>query len=186
MTPDDAGRLAELQTAVGPRYTLHHEVGRGGMATVYLARDERDARDVALKVLHGSVGESLGTDRFLREIQLAGRLVHPHILPLLDSGRVGAVPFYVMPYVSGESLSQRLQRERLLPVPMALGIAVDVLAALGYAHSTGVIHRDIKPDNIMLSASTPSSPLSGSRRQSPVSTSRHSPRPAWRWALRHT
>ncbi len=120
------------------------------MATVYLAHDERHGRAVALKVLHPAFSASLGTDRFLREIQMAARLSHPHILPLLDSGRVGDVPYYVMPYVDGESLSQRLERERTLPISVAVNVAIDVLDALGYAHANGVLHRDIKPDNIML------------------------------------
>jgi serine/threonine protein kinase len=140
----------ELRDALRPHYALERELGRGGMATVYLATDEREQRRVALKVLHPAFSADVGTDRFLREIQLASRLSHPNILPLLDSGRVGDVPFYVMPWVDGETLSQRLERERLLSVGDAAHIAFDVLAALGHAHADGVLHRDIKPDNIML------------------------------------
>jgi len=144
--------LERLRSALADRYTVVREVGRGGMATVYLAQDLRHPRQVALKVLRPEVAGALGADRFLKEIELAARLQHPHILGLLDSGTAGDVLYYVMPYVEGESLRQRLDRESQLPVGAAVTIAREVAGALDYAHSRGVIHRDIKPENILLSA----------------------------------
>jgi serine/threonine protein kinase/tetratricopeptide (TPR) repeat protein len=132
------------------RYTLERELGRGGMATVFLARDLKHDRLVALKVLHPELAASLGPERFLREIKVAARLNHPYIVPLHDSGQAGNLLYYVMPYVDGESLRQRLGRERQLPVEDALQIARNVAAALDYAHRQGVVHRDIKPENVML------------------------------------
>ncbi len=145
--------LAELQVALGADYTLEREIGRGGMATVYLAHDPQHDRHVALKLLHSGVAEPLGVDRFLREIEIARRLSHPNILPLLDSGRIGEVPFFVMPYVDGEGLGQRLKRDGSIPVTEAVDIACQCLGALGFAHGIDVLHRDIKPDNIMLDGS---------------------------------
>jgi serine/threonine protein kinase/tetratricopeptide (TPR) repeat protein len=139
-----------LQQAVGQRYEIEREVGRGGMATVYLAQDTRHHRPVALKVLHPHIAEALGPERFLREIQIAARLQHSHIVPLYDSGQAGDLLYYVMPYVEGESLRQRLDREGKLPVEDALAIARAVAASLDYAHRQHVIHRDIKPENVML------------------------------------
>jgi eukaryotic-like serine/threonine-protein kinase len=151
------------ETALAGRYVVERELGRGGMATVYLARDLKHDRLVALKLLQPELAAALGPDRFLREIQLSARLQHPHILPLFDSGEavVGKPPaaddsrpttflYYVMPYVAGQSLRQRLERERQLPLDEALRIARQVLAALGYAHAQGIVHRDIKPENILL------------------------------------
>ena len=132
------------------RYTIERELGRGGMATVFLARDLKHDRLVALKVLHPELAASLGPERFLREIKVAARLNHPYIVPLHDSGRAGDLLYYVMPYVDGESLRHRLTRERQLPVEDALQIARNVAAALDYAHRQGVVHRDIKPENVML------------------------------------
>ena len=149
-TPRDAW-ADELQAAIGAGYVLDGEIGRGGMATVYRARDVAGARDVAIKVLHQAFGVGVETERFLREIELASRLTHPRILPLLNSGRVAEVPFFVMPFVDGETLTQRLQRDGALTVADSVAITGDMLDALGYAHQLGVIHRDIKPDNIMLS-----------------------------------
>ncbi|HEY3012920.1 MAG TPA: protein kinase [Gemmatimonadales bacterium] len=146
----------QLRTTLAKRYIVEREVGRGGMATVYLAQDIKHGRQVALKVLHPELAASLGSERFLREIQIAARLQHPHILPLYDSGQVdgsdGAQPllYYVMPFVEGESLRDRLQREKPLPVEEAVRIGRDVAAALDYAHRHGVVHRDIKPENVML------------------------------------
>jgi serine/threonine-protein kinase len=142
--------LERLQSALVGRYTIERELGRGGMATVYLALDLKHHRPVALKVLHPQLAAVLGADRFLREIETAANLNHPHILPLFDSGRTEEFLFYAMPLVDGESLRDRLERERQLPLDDALQIAREVADALGYAHSCGIIHRDIKPANILL------------------------------------
>ncbi len=139
-----------LNRTLADRYEVEREVGRGGMATVYLARDVRHARPVALKVLHPDLAVSIGPERFLREIQIAARLQHPHIVPLYDSGQVGDLLFYVMPFVAGESLRQRLEREPRLPLEEAVGIARAVASALDYAHRQQIVHRDIKPENVML------------------------------------
>ena len=145
-----------LQTALSDRYQLERELGRGGMATVYLARELKHPRRVAIKVLRPELVGVLARERFLREIRISSEFTHPHILPLLDSGTVPAspdypaLPLYTMPYVEGESLRDRLKREKQLPVDDALQVARDVAAALGYAHAHGVIHRDIKPENILL------------------------------------
>jgi serine/threonine-protein kinase len=132
------------------RYVLERELGRGGMATVYLARDLKHGRVVAVKVLRPELSALLGPERFLREIRVTAGLQHPHILPLLDSGEAGGSLYYVMPYVEGESLRQRLEREEQLPLPDTLRIARAVASALEYAHKQGIIHRDIKPENILL------------------------------------
>jgi tRNA A-37 threonylcarbamoyl transferase component Bud32/tetratricopeptide (TPR) repeat protein/TolB-like protein len=142
--------LADIQSALGSRYTVQRELGRGGMAIVYLATDLKHERLVAIKVLHPELAAALGPERFLREIKLTAGLNHPHILPLLDSGDAGGFLYYVMPYVEGESLRDRLERERQLPVDDALHIAREVADALGHAHSRGIVHRDIKPENILL------------------------------------
>ena len=141
---------ARLQAALADRYRIDRELGRGGMATVYLAQDLRQERPVALKVIHAELGATLGSDRFLREIKLTAKLRHPHILPLFDSGDAQGLLWYTMPYVEGESLRQRLTRETRLPLQDALRITVNVLAALTYAHEHGIVHRDIKPENILL------------------------------------
>src|SRR5689334_498233 len=141
---------AQLQAGLGGSYTLERELGRGGMATVFLAQDLKHDRPVALKVLHPELAASLGPDRFLREIKLAARLQHPHILTVLDSGDVGGRLWFTMPFVEGESLRDRLRRERQLPVEDALRITREAAQALQYAHSHGVIHRDIKPENLLL------------------------------------
>jgi Tol biopolymer transport system component/tRNA A-37 threonylcarbamoyl transferase component Bud32 len=140
-----------LAAALADRYVLERELGAGGMATVYLAEDVRHRRKVAVKVLRPELAASMGPDRFLREIEIAAQLQHPHILPLLDSGDAGGFLFYVMPYVQGESLRDRLARERELPVQDALRIVAEVADALAHAHQHGVVHRDIKPENILLS-----------------------------------
>ena len=139
-----------LAAALKDRYLIEQELGRGGMATVYLASDQRHVRQVALKVLHPELAAGLGPERFLREIRVAARLNHPHILPLFDSGEAAGFLYYVMPYVDGESLRARLDREHRLAVPETIEIARAVASALAYAHGCGVVHRDIKPDNIML------------------------------------
>ena len=145
-----------LATALADRYVLEREVGAGGMATVYLARDLRHKRSVALKVVRPELSGQLGGERFIREIELVARLQHPHILAVFDSGVVDqasadATPFFVMPYVEGETLRQRLQREGRLPIEVAVTLASEVADALAYAHAHGVVHRDIKPENILLS-----------------------------------
>ena len=132
------------------RYTLERELGRGGMATVWLARDLKYDRPVALKVLRPEIAAALGPERFLREVQITARLHHPHILPLLDSGKAHEFLYYAMPYVEGESLRDRLAREKQLPLQDALQIAREVADALAYAHTQDVVHRDIKPENILL------------------------------------
>jgi serine/threonine protein kinase len=142
--------IAVLRAALADRYRIEHELGRGGMATVYLAHDLRHDRPVALKVLRPELAAALGPERFLRETKLTARLQHPHILPVFDSGEANGQLWYVMPYVAGESLRARLARERQLPLDDALRITCNVLAALSYAHSQGVVHRDIKPENILL------------------------------------
>jgi len=140
-----------LKTALAGRYQLDRELGRGGFAVVYLAHDVRHDRPVALKVLHEEVAASLGTDRFEREIKLAARLQHPHILTVYDSGEAAGRLWFTMPFVEGESLRDRLDRERQLGVDEACRIAVETADALDYAHRHGVVHRDIKPENILLS-----------------------------------
>jgi len=142
--------LARLEAALADRYRVDREIGRGGMATVYLAQDLKHHRPVALKVLMPELAAALGPERFLREIELSARLTHPHILPLHDSGNADGFLYYVMPYVEGESLRERLTREKQLPVDDALQISREVADALSYANSHGVIHRDIKPENILL------------------------------------
>ena len=145
-----ADPLARLQSALAGRYTIERELGRGGMATVYLAHDLKHDRHVALKVLRPELAATLGPDRFLREIQIAARLAHPHILALHDSGTAAGLLYYVMPYVEGESLRARLLREGQLPLGGVVQIAREVADALSYAHEHGVIHRDVKPENILL------------------------------------
>ncbi len=143
--------LSRLSAAVADRYRLDRELGAGGMATVYLAHDLRHERDVAIKVLHPDLGAALGGERFLSEIRTTAKLQHPHILPLLDSGDAGGgLLYYVMPLATGETLRDRLTRERQLPIADALRIGREVADALGHAHALGIIHRDIKPENILL------------------------------------
>jgi tRNA A-37 threonylcarbamoyl transferase component Bud32 len=140
-----------LSTALQDRYRIERELGAGGMATVYLAEDLRHSRKVAIKVLREDLAASLGSTRFLREIQIAAQLQHPNILPLLDSGESDGFLYYVMPYVPGQSLRERLAREGELPVHEAVRLLVEVTDALAHSHQMGVVHRDIKPDNVMMS-----------------------------------
>jgi serine/threonine-protein kinase len=144
---DSRGRLAEVLSG---RYVIERELGRGGMATVYLAQDLRHGRRVAIKALRPELAMAIGADRFLREIHVAATLSHPNILPLYDSGESEDVFYYVMPFVDGESLAARLRRDRPLPIDEAAAIARQVAFALAAAHERGIVHRDIKPDNILL------------------------------------
>ncbi len=142
--------VAAVTAALGERYAIDRELGRGGMATVYVAQDRRHGREVAVKVLRPDVAAAIGAERFLREITIAARLTHPHVLPLLDSGQAAGALYYVMPYVRGESLRQRLAREGRLALKDALRIARELGAGLDYAHREGFIHRDVKPENVLL------------------------------------
>jgi tetratricopeptide (TPR) repeat protein len=145
-----ADLLKSLRSALADRYQIDRELGRGGMAVVFIAQDLKHHRPVAIKVLRPELAQALGPERFLREIDIAARLTHPHILPLLDSGEAGGFLYYVMPYVEGESLRDRLSREQQLPVAGAVDIARQVASALAYAHGHNIVHRDIKPENILL------------------------------------
>ncbi|MBE0595528.1 MAG: serine/threonine protein kinase [Gemmatimonadales bacterium] len=142
--------LDRLKAALSGQYAIERELGQGGMATVYLAHDLRHDRQVAVKVLRPELAATVGSERFLHEIKTTAGLNHPHILALHDSGEADGFLFYVMPYVEGESLRDRLTRERQLPLEDALQITREVADALGYAHSHGIIHRDVKPENILL------------------------------------
>jgi serine/threonine-protein kinase len=148
--PDDT--FDRLRTTLADRYDVESQIGRGGMATVFRARDLKHDRPVAIKVLHPELAATLGSERFLREIQIAAKLNHPHILALHDSGEADGLLYYVMPLVEGESLRDRLNRDKQLPLDDALQIARDVASALDYAHGHNVIHRDIKPENVLLEA----------------------------------
>ena len=139
-----------LTTGLAGRYRIERELGAGGMATVYLAHDIKHDRDVALKVLRSDLAESLGRERFLREIRLAARLNHPHILPLYDSGEAGGFLFFVMPVMRGQTLRDLMVPAQPMPVDEVVRIATEVADALDYAHRNDVVHRDIKPENILL------------------------------------
>ena len=155
--PPTAGASAKdlttpLQTAVGDRYRIERKLGEGGMATVFLAEDLKHHRKVAIKVLRDAVAHTIGMRRFLVEIEVLARLQHPHLLTLIDSGDLGGVPYYVMPYVEGQSLRELLTREKRLPIERAVTIVREVADGLHFAHQHGVLHRDIKPSNILMSA----------------------------------
>src|SRR5215831_1715092 len=143
--------LERLREGLAGKYRIDRELGRGGMATVFLAIDEQRDRSVALKVLHPDLAATLGSDRFEREVKLASKLQHPHILSVYDSGDAGGQLWYTMPFVQGESLRDRMSREGQLPIRDAMRIARESALALDYAHRNGVVHRDIKPENILLS-----------------------------------
>ncbi|MEE8537867.1 MAG: serine/threonine-protein kinase [Acidobacteriota bacterium] len=147
--------LDRLKAALADRYTIERELGAGGMATVYLARDLKHERQVAIKVLRPELAAVLGADRFLNEIKTTANLQHPHILPLFDSGQVDGFLYYVMPYIEGETLRDKLSREKQLGIEEAVKITTEVADALDYAHRHNVIHRDIKPENILLQDGRP-------------------------------
>ena len=143
-------QIQGLTAILSGRYRVERKVGAGAMATVYLAEDVEHHRQVAVKVLRPELAAAVGSERFLREIDIAARLRHPHILPLIDSGDAEGFFFYVMPYVEGESLREKLDREKQLAIDEAVSITREVADALSYAHARGVVHRDIKPENVML------------------------------------
>jgi serine/threonine-protein kinase len=144
-----------VRDALADRYVVERELGAGGMATVYLAQDVRHDRPVALKVFRPEVGAAFGAERFVREIKMLARLRHPFILPLLDSGEAAGTLYFVMPYIDGESLRGRLVREGPLPVEEAVELARSLADALAYAHGEGIVHRDVKPENVLLSRQGP-------------------------------
>ena len=139
-----------LRASLSDRYKIERELGQGGMATVYLAEDLKHRRRVAIKVLRPELAAVIGAERFVREIQTIAALQHPHILGLIDSGEVNGTAYYVMPFIEGESLRDRITREKQLSIADSVRIATEVAGALDYAHRHGVIHRDIKPENILM------------------------------------
>lgn len=147
---DDATSLTRLRQSLAGRYVIEGELGRGGMAIVYRARDQKRDREVAVKLLRPQLAAALGAERFLREIETAARLTHPNILPVLESGDADGLLYFVMPYIGGETLRDRLDRERQLPQAEATRIARDVADALDHAHRSDVLHRDLKPENVLL------------------------------------
>ena len=180
---DVAGRLA---AALSGRYRIERELGAGGMATVYLAHDEKHDRKVAIKVLKPELAAALGTERFLREITTTAGLRHPHILPLFDSGAAEGFLYFVMPLVEGESLRDRLLREKQLPIDDAVRLASEVADALTYAHGRGVVHRDVKPENILIENGRAVVADFGIARAATIAGVRRSRRRAWRWERRRT
>ena len=150
MPTGTAPPIERLRASLANSYDIDRELGRGGMSAVFLAHDRKHDRVVAIKVLHPELAASLGPERFLQEIRLAARLSHPHILPLFDSGEANGLLYYVLPFVEGESLRERLNRERQLSVEESVRHGCAIAAALDYANRHGVIHRDVKPENVMI------------------------------------
>jgi serine/threonine protein kinase len=165
-------------TVVAGRYVVERELGRGGMATVYRAHDRKHGAPVALKVLHADLASIVGGERFTREIRITAGLQHPHILPVLDSGDSDGLRFYTMPFVAGETLAARLGRERPLPLEAAVRVAAEVADALAYAHARGVVHRDVKPENILLTGDPRPTPAATRPRRMPRMLPTRRPRPA--------
>jgi len=163
----------DLRSALRPRFDVKQELGRGGMGTVLLAHDTRLDRDVALKILTPEVSSAVGAERFAREIRLTARLVHPNVVPLFDSGQVKDSLYYVMPYIDGQTLRQRLDREGPLGVAEVIRITADVAEALAYAHAMGAVHRDLKPENILVPRPGPP----GRLRDSTLHSGKHGARP---------
>jgi serine/threonine protein kinase len=151
----------QLQKSLGDAYTLERELGGGGMSRVFIAEDNSLGRKVVVKVLLPDLAATVNVERFRREIQLAAKLQHPHIVPVLSAGISEGLPYYTMPFIEGESLRARLSRSGELPVHDTARILRDVLSALSYAHQHGVVHRDIKPDNVLLSGNDPTHPRGG-------------------------
>ena len=178
--------LDRLRAALADRYRVDREIGRGGMSRVFLAHDLKLDRSVALKVLRPDLAAIIGRERFRREIKLAAALDHPHILGIHDDGESEGILYYVMPYVRGESLRDRLIREKQLPVDDALQIAREVASALSHAHSQGIIHRDIKPENILLQSGYAVVADSGSRGRLSRRVGRSSRPRGLRWGRRST
>ena len=143
------GLMERIQGVLSTRYVIERELGHGGMAVVFLARDLRHDRPVAIKVFRSDIGDATGAERFQREIRLLARLQHPHILPLYDSGTTGETSYFVSPFIEGETLRDRMKREHQLPIDEAVRLAIEVADALDFAHTHDVIHRDIKPENIL-------------------------------------
>ena len=143
-------QFERVKRAFGDRYAVERELGSGGMATVYLAEDPKHHRQVAIKVLLPSLVHTIGVERFLREIEVIARLQHPHVLTLIDSGEIDGLPYYVMPYVEGQSLRARLEAKGRFSIEEAVRITREIADGLHYAHEHGVIHRDIKPANILM------------------------------------
>jgi serine/threonine-protein kinase len=168
-----------LKAALADRYRIQREIGSGGMATVYLAQDLKHDRKVAVKVLKPELAAVIGTDRFLREIEIAASLHHPHILPLYDSGKDGDFLYFVMPYEEGRSIRERLVKEGELPVQDAVRLLRDVADALAHAHEQGVVHRDIKPDNVLLSGRHALVTDFGVAKAVSEATGRHPPGSPW-------